>query len=107
MTPRAAEIFTAAERLDESPMELLNGGANDALHALDASAGEIEGVAQSRGIEFAQVEELWQRASSRLRDLPEPDALYPAAAEAATLLYTAAWVLESDSVTTEDLRLLL
>jgi hypothetical protein len=58
-------------------------------------------------VESQAVEELWERASARLRDVPERSELFPAAADAANLLYTAAWVLRSDSVTTEDLRSLL
>jgi hypothetical protein len=107
MTPGSADLYRVAERLDESPMELLNGGAADALRALDASATETEAVASARGIDLSTVNELWERANLVLREAPEPDAVFAAAAEAATLLYTAAWVLDSDSATTEDLRALL
>jgi hypothetical protein len=88
-------------------MELLNGGAAEALLVLGASASETEGVARDRGIELAVISALWEQAEARLRDAPEPHAVFPAAAEAAALLYAAAWVLESDAATTEDLRALL
>jgi hypothetical protein len=104
MTPSSADLFSVAERLDESPTELLNGGAADALRLLKASVPETEAVARTRGIDPEVVNALWERASARLRDVPEPSAVFPAAAEAAALLYTAAWVLDSDSLTAEDLK---
>jgi predicted xylose isomerase-like sugar epimerase len=107
MTASSADLFRVAERLDESPTELLNGGATDALRLLDASASEIEAVARTRGIELSTINALWERAGVCLREVPEADAVFSAAANAATLLYTAAWVLESDSATTEDLKALL
>lgn len=107
MTPSSADLYRVAERLDESPTELLNGGAADALRALDASAPETEAIARTRGIELSTMHALWERAGTRLREIPEPDAVFSAAAEAAALLYTAAWVLESDSATTEDLKAVL
>jgi hypothetical protein len=106
MTP-SADLFRVAEMLDESPMELLNGGAADALRALDASAAQTEAVAAERGIDLSTVNELWERAGACLREAPEPDAVFSTAAEAAALLYTAAWVLESNSATTEDLKAVL
>jgi hypothetical protein len=107
MNTNAADLFLAAERLDESPIELLNGGAADALRALDASASEAEAVAGERGIELSTVNALWERAGARLRAVPDPDAVFAVAADAAVLLYAAAWVLDSDSVTTEQLLNLL
>ena len=101
---RSSDLWHVAERLDESPMELLNGGAAEALSVLKASASEAEAVASERGIELATVTELWERADARLREVPEPDAVFAAAADAASLLYTAAWVMESDSATTDELR---
>jgi hypothetical protein len=83
---------------------MLNGGASDALEALATAAPETKVVAQAREIDVSLVNELWERADARLRDVPEPAAVYDAAAEAASLLYTAAWVLRSDSATTEQLR---
>ena len=97
-------LFRAAQRLDETPMAMLNGGASDALEALTAAAPESEAIAQARDIDISVVHELWERADARLRAVPEPDAVFLAAAEAASLLYTAAWVIESDSATTEDLK---
>lgn len=105
MILQPASLFSVAVRLDESPIELLNGGAADALCALDAVAPEA--VASLRGIEVTEVKALWDRASARLRELPAPDQLFPAAAEAATFLYAAAWAVGSDSVTSEDLRVLM
>lgn len=107
MTRCADELFSAAERLDESPNELLNGGAADALRALEASTKEAESVAQKRGIELSTVNALWERAGARLRAEPEPDAVFAAAADAAVLLYAAAWMLDSESATTEGLLNLL
>ncbi len=105
MTLEAADLFNVAVRLDESPTELLNGGAADALHALDAIAPDS--VASLRGIEVTEVEALWDRAGARLRTMPAPADLFPAAAEAATLLYAAAWAASSDSVTSEGLQSLI
>ena len=107
MTTNATELLRVAERLDDFPMALLNGGASEALQALAASESEGETVATSRGIDPATVNELWQRADACLRQTPEDDAVFSTAAEAASLLYAAAWVLESDSATTEDVRDLL
>lgn len=83
---------------------MLNGGASDALIALDAATPETQAVADARGIDISVMNELWARADACLRDVPGPDALYAAAAEAASLLYTAAWVIGSDTATTEELR---
>ena len=107
MTASSADLLRVAERLDEWPMELLNGGAVDALSALDASAPEVQAVANTRGIELSTVNALWERAAARVREVPEPDEVFAAAAEAAGLLYAAAWVMDSDSATTQDLRDLL
>jgi hypothetical protein len=104
MTANSSALFSAAQRLDESPMAMLNGGASDALRALDAAAPEAEGIALARGIDTSVLNELWERAGARLREVPGPDGVFEAAAEAASLLYTAAWVFGSDSATTEDLR---
>jgi hypothetical protein len=106
MTPSSAALFHAAQRLDESPMALLNGGASDALRALDESASETETVARARGIEVSTMNDLWARAGSRLREVPADD-VFAAAADAASLLYTAAWALNSESATTDDLRAVL
>ena len=99
-----AELLRVAERLDDSPTELLNGGAAEALRALSHSSTEIEEIARARGIEISAVNELWERASQRLRDVPDEEEVFPAAAEAASLLYTAAWVLQSDSASSKDIR---
>lgn len=107
MTEHAVDLFNAAERLDESPMEILNGGAADALRVLDSSASEIATAAETCGIHDSYVDALLERAGSRLREVPEPVDVYPAAAEAATLLYAAAWVLKGDDVTAEHLKDLL
>jgi hypothetical protein len=85
-------------------MAMLNGGASDALEALEAAASETAEVARGRGIDGAALDELWARTDARLREVPEQDAIYPAAAEAASLLYTAAWVISSEDATTEQLR---
>jgi hypothetical protein len=106
MTP-SSDLYRVAERLDESPMELLNSGAADALRALDASAPQTEVVAAERDIDPSAMNQLWERAELRLRETPGPDEVFSAAAEAASLLYTAAWVLESESANTEDIRSLL
>lgn len=105
MTAQATNLYSVAVRLDESPEELLNGGAAQALHALDAFPPET--AASKSGVAVAEVTALWDRAGERLRDLPAPDELYPAAAEAASLLYAAAWVVGSDSVMSEDLQALM
>lgn len=107
MTSSSTALFLAAQRLDRSPMAMLNGGASDALDALDVAAPEIGTVAHARNIDVSLVNRLWARADARLRDVPQHDAVYPAAAEAASLLYTAAWVISSDDATTEQLRDLL
>jgi hypothetical protein len=102
MTPQVADLFGVAVRLDETPTELLNGGAADALRALAAITPDS--VATLHGIEITEVRALWDRAGARLRETPGSDQLFPAAAEAATLLYAAAWAASSESVTPEDLR---
>ncbi|MBN1609249.1 MAG: hypothetical protein JW940_21645 [Polyangiaceae bacterium] len=107
MTGHAVQLFEAAERLDESPREMLNGGATDALEVLEASATDIAAAAQIRGIETADVDALLDRTASRLRTLPGEDGVFPAAAEAATLLYATAWVLDSETANAEDLRALM
>jgi hypothetical protein len=107
MTESSAALFGAAQKLDETPMAMLNGGASDALSALNAAAPEVQIVARTRDIDVAVVNELWERAEARLREAPEPDAVFEAAAEAASLLYVAAWVFGSESATTDDLRDLL
>jgi hypothetical protein len=107
MNAVAASLFEAAERLDESPIELLNGGAHDALHALSRSSADAEAAANERGLDTAAVAALWQRADARLRATPPADAVFAAAADAASLLYAAAWVLDSDAVTTEEVLYLL
>lgn len=108
MTPaHSGALFSAAERLDESPTELLNGGAAKALQILEACTAKAKTAASDGGVEPAAVDALWERAGARLRKMPEPDELFSAAAEAASLLYAAAWVLHADSVTTEDLRSLM
>jgi hypothetical protein len=105
MTSQPIDLFSVAVRLDESPEELLNGGATTALHTLDAFSPEA--AASKAGIGVADVKALWDRAGARLREVPEPDELYPAAAEAANLLYAAAWVVNSESATSEDLQAFL
>lgn len=107
MTSHQTDLYAVAARLDESPTEMLNGGATDALGALAASAPEAEAVASSRGVEQATVKALWERADTRLRDLPGPDELFAAAADAATLLYAAAWMLDSECATTDELEALM
>jgi hypothetical protein len=87
-------------------MELLNGGASQALEVLTAAAPELQSVAAARHIDAALVGELQNRAETRLRDMPEPDAVFEAAAEAASLLYIASWLF-SHSASTEELRQLL
>ncbi len=101
------DLYRVATRLDETPVELLNGGAADGLRALAASSDAITTVAAERGIEATTARALWDRADARLRDIPDQQALFPAAAEAAGLLYAAAWALGSASATTEDLQALL
>lgn len=108
MNANAADLYAAAERLDESPVELTNGGAADALRALEASAADAEVVAAERGIDVAAVQALWERAGARLRAVPaDADAVFVAAADAAALLYSAAWIFNSDAATTEGLLNLL
>jgi hypothetical protein len=102
MTSQATDLFSVAVRIDECPTELLNGGAAEALRALDALAPDS--VATLRGIEVTEVKALWDRAGACLRQTPAPDELFPAAAEAATLLYAAAWVASSESATSDGLR---
>jgi hypothetical protein len=106
MSPTSDALYRAAQRLDESPTTLLNGGASDALLALNASQGEITAVAHARGVEVSEMDALWTRAASSLREVPA-DNVYAAAAEAASLLYTAAWMIGSDTATSEDLRAVL
>ncbi|HMJ36764.1 MAG TPA: hypothetical protein VK501_22865 [Baekduia sp.] len=107
MTSCSADLLTAAERLDESPEELLNGGATAALQALESCQPDIEALAAAHGIDFPALNALWERASVRLRETPTPEELFPAAADAAGLLYAAAWVLRAESVTTDDLQSML
>jgi hypothetical protein len=104
MTSCSADLLTAAERLDESPEELLNGGATAALQALESCRTDVEAVAAAHGVDFPTLDALWERASARLRETPPLEQLFPAAADAAALLYSAAWVLRAESVTTEDLQ---
>lgn len=105
MTAQAADLLSVAVRLDECPTELLNGGATEALRALDAAAPEA--ASGHSGTVTEEIRALWERAGIRLREVPEPGQLFPAAAEAATLLYAAAWALDSESVTAEDLHILM
>ena len=107
MNAVAATLFSAAARLDESPIDLLNGGAIAALQALEDSMPKAEAVATERGIDPSAIAALWGRAGARLRATPADDAIFAAAADAAVLLYAAAWVLDSDSASTEDLLNLL
>jgi hypothetical protein len=108
MTANAAELLRVAKRLDDFPMSLLNGGSSDASRALAASEPEAEAIAASRGIDCATVRQLWDRADVCLRETPgDDDAVFSRAAELASLLYTAAWMLESSSATTDDLTALL
>jgi hypothetical protein len=104
----AGTLFAVAERLDEFPEEFVNGGATDALAALAASKDERDAIAASRGIDESVVSSLWERAGALLRESPERTGnLYRAAADAATLLYGAAWVLGSEDAKTEDLSALM
>jgi hypothetical protein len=102
---KPTDLYQVAARLDESPEELLNGGAAEALRALNAVSPEV--VASQRGIAVIEVKALWDRAGARLGQTPGPDELYPAAAEAATLLYGAAWVANSDAATVDDVRAII
>lgn len=104
MTSCSADLLTAAERLDESPEELLNGGAIAALQALETCQTDIEAVAAAHGVDATTLNALWERAGARLRETPPLEDLFPAAADAAALLYSAAWVLVAESVTAEDLQ---
>ncbi len=105
MNSQPTDLYRVAVRLDESPEELLNGGALEGLRVLGTISPED--VASERGIEVGEVQALWDRAGACLSEMPAPDELYPAAAEAATLLYGAAWVAGSESATVEDLRALI
>ena len=108
MSAYATELFKAAERLDEKPEELRNGGASDALRVLADSVEERDSTAMARGIDKATVSALWDRADALLRSAPSSDAeLFPTAANAAVVLYGAAWVLGSDSVGREDILALM
>ena len=107
MTSRPNDLHSVAERLDETPTEILNGGSLDALNALAATAPTVAAVASARGIDTATVSALWERTGTRLRQLPDANELFPAAAEAATLLHAAAWVMDSESATAEGLRTLM
>jgi len=102
----AAELFEAAVTLDESPDDLLNGGAAAGLQALRASAPVASAIAAEKELDPVIVDELWGRAVSRLTEMPAPDELFAAAAEAASLLYTAAWMLEAGEPTADDVRTL-
>jgi hypothetical protein len=106
MTPYAAELFGAAVTLDESPEDFLNGGAAAGLQALHASASVASVIAAEKEIDPAIVDALWDQAVSRLTEMPAPDNLFAAAAEAANLLYAAAWVLEAVELTADDVRVL-
>jgi hypothetical protein len=105
MNSQPTDLYRVAVRLDEEPEELLNGGASEGLRVLGTISPEV--VASERGIDLADVKALWDRAGARLSEVPAPDELYPAAAEAATLLYGAAWIAGSDSATAEDVRALI
>ncbi|HEY3864544.1 MAG TPA: hypothetical protein VGL54_00485 [Solirubrobacteraceae bacterium] len=107
MTTHQDDLYTVAARLDESPTEIMNGGAVAGLNALAVSAQAAEAAASAHGIEPTTVTALWERAGVRLRELPDANEMFPAAAEAATLLYAAAWVFDSDSVTAEGLQALM
>jgi hypothetical protein len=105
MNSQPTDLYRVAVRLDESPEELLNGGAAEALRVLNSVPPED--VATARGFEVAEVKALWDRADARLREIPGPDELFPAAAEAATLLYAAAWAANSGAATAEGVRALM
>jgi hypothetical protein len=108
MSSHATDLFKAAGRLDEKPEELLNGGATDALRVLADSVEERDEAAAARGIDKATVSALWDRADALLRSAPSSeDELFPTAANAAVVLYGAAWVLGSDSVGREDVLALM
>lgn len=107
MTPYAAELLGAAVTLDESPKDLLNGGASAGLRALRASASAANATAAEHELDPAVVDELWARAISRLTEIPASEKLFAAAAEAANLLYTAAWVLEAGELTADEVRALI
>ena len=50
---------------------------------------------------------LWDRAAASLRRTPEAGELFAFAADAAVLLYAAAWFLEATGVTTAEMDLFL
>lgn len=103
----SADLFNAALVLDESPITMLNGGAAVGLRALEASAGLGEELAVRRNVDPDAIHTLWARAATVLRRTPDADELFPTAADAAVLLYAAAWFLEADDVTTAQLEQLL
>lgn len=105
--PASIDVYNAAVRLDETPVELLNGGADAGLRALEASAGLSQELATSWGVDHHAVADLWNRAETSLRAAPEADTLFEAAADAAVLLYAAAWFLQADEITADDLEQLL
>jgi hypothetical protein len=108
MMPLAAEVYNAAQKLDDTPIAILNGGAAEALRALQASAPEARRVADAHGVSLDEVYSLWERATARLSALPQtPDDVFPIAGEAASLLYTVAWLLDSEIITAEDLSALI
>jgi hypothetical protein len=106
MTSYATDLFSVAERLDERPKELLNGGAAAALEVLAESAEERDRITSSRGIDSGRASTLWDHATALLQS-PEAGELFSVAAEAAVTLYSAAWVLSSDEVTNDDLLALM
>lgn len=102
-----SDLYRAAAQLDESPIDLRNGTAAEALHALEACAGTISEVAARHGLGVEKVELLWHRARTSLQQGADAEDVFASAAEAATLLYVAAWLLEVPAATASDLDLLL
>jgi hypothetical protein len=103
----SADLFNAAVVLDESPVEMLNGGAAEGLRALEASAGLGAELAVRRNVDPDAIHSLWDRAATALRRSPDGDELFPTAADAAVLLYAAAWFLGADDATTAQREQLL
>jgi hypothetical protein len=102
----ADDLRQAAQRLDDCPSVMLNGGAHSALVALAKAADEGQQRADLWGLE-AEVTELWARATRQLEAVPSVEALYPAAANAAVMLYTASWFLTAPNPTAGDLQAIL
>jgi hypothetical protein len=99
-------LFSAAVRLDELPRHTLAYEAGTALEALEQTHDAARDTAAQKGFDASLVDAVWGDAAARLRAGPEDD-LFRAAADAASLLYTAAWLLDTPEANGPEIELML